>query len=42
MSLGLTAVVTVPAVPGSALVFTQQCDQSGGCMNFWGSYYGLR
>ena len=36
----------LPAIPASAAAFTQQCDQSGGCMNLWGggfavkSYYG--
>lgn len=36
----------LPAIPAHAAAFTQQCDQSGGCLNVWGqgtlikSYYG--
>jgi hypothetical protein len=37
LTLGLgSAIAAVPATPAGATVFTQQCDSSGDCMNFWG------
>lgn len=36
-----TFAATTPAAPASALVFTQQCDPSNGCMNFWNGGYPI-
>ena len=34
-------ITALAATPASALPFTEQCDQSGGCLNFWAGGYAV-